>query len=103
MDGCPHYIGGKIMQNQAFTVFLRGVRQVTEEADNRLFEAGCEDGTFCARDGAAFLHFDRHAETLEEAIRSALDDVRSAGFEVERVESDEFTIICHLNRELAEV
>ncbi len=91
------------MQNQAFTIFLRGIREVTDEAANRLFEAGCDDGTFCARDGVALLHFDRNAETLEEAIRSALDDVRSAGFEVERIESAEFTTICNLNRELAEV
>jgi hypothetical protein len=90
------------MCNHAFTLILRGIQEVTEEAANALFEAGCDDGTFCARDGVAFVHFDREARTLDEAIQSALDDVRAAGFDVDRVESDEFATICHFNRELAE-
>lgn len=90
------------MHNHAFTLILRGMREVTEEAANSLFEAGCDDGTFCARDGVAFVHFDREARTLDEAIRTAIEDVRTAGFDVDRVESDEFATICHFNRELTE-
>ena len=62
-----------------------------------------EDGTFCARHNVAYVHFDREAASLDEAIRTALDDVRAAGFDVARVDSDEFATICHFNRELAEV
>jgi hypothetical protein len=95
--------GANIMQNHAFTLILRGIQEVTEEVANALFEAGCEDGTFCARNGVAYVHFDREAPSLDEAIRTALDDVRAAGFDVDRVDSDEFATICHFNRELAEV
>ncbi len=90
------------MQNHAFTLILREIQEVTEEATNALFEAGCDDGTFCARDGVAYVHFDREAPTLDEAIRTVLDDVRAAGFDVDRVESDEFATIRQFNRELAE-
>jgi hypothetical protein len=89
------------MKTYQFTVILSGTHQVTEEAANRLYEAGCSDGTFCARDRTAYIHFDRVAKDLKEAVRSAIDNVRAAGFEVMRVESDEYTILHGFNKELA--
>jgi len=53
-----------------------------------LFETGCEDGTVVTRDGDTHIAFDREAECLEDAIRSAIAQVRVAGFEVGRVETD---------------
>ena len=53
-----------------------------------LFEAGCDDGTVVTRDGVTHIAFDREAESLEAAIRSATAQVRAAGFEVARVEMD---------------
>jgi hypothetical protein len=89
------------MQTHAFTLVLRDIDEVTEDAANALYAAGCEDGTFCARDGVAYVHFDRDAPNLRQAIRSAIDNVRAAGLDVERVESDEFATVSHFNRELA--
>lgn len=51
-----------------------------------LYEAGCDDGTIVTRNGVTFVAFDRKAHSLEGAIRSAIADVRAAGFEVKRVE-----------------
>ena len=51
-----------------------------------LYEAGCDDGTIVTRSGVTFIAFDRKAESLEQAIRSATAHVRAAGFEVKRVE-----------------
>jgi hypothetical protein len=51
-----------------------------------LYEAGCDDGTIVTRNRVTFIAFDRKAASLEEAIRSATADVRSAGFDVKRVE-----------------
>jgi len=89
------------MTTHQFTLILAEISEVTEEVANALYEAGCDDGTFCARDGVAYVHFDREATTLNEAIASALDDIRAAGFDIERVESDEFATISRYNRELA--
>ena len=53
-----------------------------------LYEAGCDDGTVVTREGVTYVAFDREAESLEEAIRSAATQVKAAGFEVARVEMD---------------
>jgi hypothetical protein len=44
------------------------------------------DGTISTIAGVPRNHFHREANSLKEAIRSAIGDVRSAGFDVERVE-----------------
>ena len=59
---------------------------LSEDECNALYEAGCDDGTIVTRNRATFIAFDRKAVTLEQAIRSATADVRSAEFEVARVE-----------------
>jgi hypothetical protein len=46
------------------------------------------DGTLSTIAGLPQIHFHREASSLEEAIRSAIADVRSAGFDVERVEME---------------
>lgn len=53
-----------------------------------LYEAGCDDGTVVTRSGVTWIAFDREADSLEEAIRSATAQVRAAGFEVARVETN---------------
>ena len=46
------------------------------------------DGTISTVAGVPQVHFHREARSLEEAIRSALADIRSAGFRVARVEME---------------
>ena len=55
-----------------------------QEAD-RLYGT-FQDGTISTIAGVPQIHFQREAESLEEAIRSAVGDVRSFGFDVQRVE-----------------
>lgn len=47
-----------------------------------------DDGTIATVAGVPQIHFHRDAESLKEAIRSAIGDVRSMGFEVARVEME---------------
>ena len=70
-----------------FCVVLRPSKISDDDCD-ALYEAGCDDGTVVTRDGVTHIAFDREAESLEEAIRSATAQVTSAGFEVARVEMD---------------
>ena len=42
-----------------------------------LFESGCDDATQFIDAGVSSLHFDRNAETLGDAIASAIRDVRA--------------------------
>lgn len=55
-----------------------------EEAD-RLYSI-FNDGTLSTIAGVPQIRFHREAPSLEEAIRSALADVKSAGFNILRVE-----------------
>jgi hypothetical protein len=76
------------MKSYQFDVVLKGVTELADEQADALFEAGCDDATPASRDGLTWAHFDREAPSLEEAIRSAVAQVQSAGFTVSKVELD---------------
>lgn len=72
-------------RNYGFTLVLNARTLSPDECD-ALYEAGCDDGTIVTRNRVTYIAFDRKAESLEQAIRSAAADVQSAGFEIKRVE-----------------
>ena len=82
------------MKTYEFDVFLKGFSEITDDQADVLFARGCEDGTPACRDGAAWVHFDRAAPSLEEAIRSAVAQVQAAGFTVCKVELDATAAAC---------
>ncbi len=59
---------------------------VSEEQADKLFDAGCDDGSILSRDEVTMIQFDRTAPTLDEALASAIRDVEKSGFQVARVE-----------------
>jgi hypothetical protein len=74
------------MKKYDFTLILSGPSELTEQIADALFEAGCDDGTPGTAEGVFVIDFHRRADSLEEAIQSAIANVKSAGCEVERVE-----------------
>ena len=54
-----------------------------------------DDGTISTIAGVPQIHFHRESESLEEAIRSAIGDVRSVGFDVARVEMEPSALLQH--------
>jgi hypothetical protein len=68
-----------------FSLVLAAPDVSDEEAD-KLYEAGCDDGSILSRGDVTVVQFDREAPTLDEALASAIRDVESAGFQVDRVE-----------------
>jgi hypothetical protein len=60
--------------------------EVTDEAADKLYEAGCDDASILTRDGVTRLQFDRQASNLDEALASAIQSVERAGLAVARVE-----------------
>jgi hypothetical protein len=80
------------MRQYEFTVLLTGSPELTEELADQLFAAGCDDGTPGMCCGITTIDFHREAPTLEDAIRSAISNVASAGCVVERVEIDAQTL-----------
>jgi hypothetical protein len=76
------------MKTYEFDIVLKDVSEVTDDQADGLFAAGCEDSTLAACEGVAWIHFDREAPSLEEAIFSAVAQVQAAGFLVSKVELD---------------
>jgi hypothetical protein len=79
------------MSEWTFRLTLAGIALTEEELD-ALFEAGCDDATFSLeRDGTVLGFFDRDADTQEDAVLSAIDNVESAdiGARVLRVTQDD--------------
>jgi hypothetical protein len=71
------------MKEHEFTLIL--TTDPSEEEADRLY-GFCNDGTLSTIAGVPQIHFHREASSLEDAIRSAIGDVRAAGFDVERIE-----------------
>ena len=76
------------MRTYEFDVILKGVQEITDDQADALFAAGCDDGTPTCCNGIAWIHFDRDAASLEDAIRSAISQVHATGFSVSKVELD---------------
>lgn len=66
-----------------FTLILKNVDETTPNLEDSLYEAGCDDALINYRNGAAYLEFDREASTLEEAVISAIKNVRSSTVDAE--------------------
>jgi hypothetical protein len=75
----------KRKKTYGFSVVVTATALSNEECES-LYEAGCDDGSIVTRNKVTFIAFDRKADSLEQAIRSATATVRAAGLEVKRVE-----------------
>ena len=75
----------KRKKTYGFSVVLTAPTLSAEECE-ALYEAGCDDGTIVTRNKVTYIAFDRKADSLEQAIRSATAHVRAAGLEIARVE-----------------
>jgi hypothetical protein len=75
----------------SFTLVLDGPNPNEDANLDRLFEAGCDDATFGARDGVYIADFDRDAPSFHEALTSAIHAVQAAvpGLRVIRIEPEE--------------
>jgi hypothetical protein len=74
------------MTKYEFTLILRGSLELTEDIADELYAAGCDDGTPGTCEGVFSIDFHREAESLEQAIRSAIGNVKTAGYQVDHVE-----------------
>jgi hypothetical protein len=84
-----------------FQLVLGGVNVMSEDVANALYEAGCDDGTPFSSNGVASVGFSREANSLEEAVRSAIADINKAGFVVTRAVSADESVFIKINQELA--
>jgi len=74
------------MNKYEFCLILKGSPELTEEIADELFKSGCDDGTPGTCNGVFSISFHREADSLEAAINSAIQNVKTTGQVVERVE-----------------
>ena len=61
-----------------FALIVGGVPELTTDVEDALFKSGCDDATLSIQHGRLYLEFSRRAKSLEDAILSAIRDVRKA-------------------------
>ena len=85
-----------------FTLVLSGGPGLTDELTDALFEAGCDDALPGSRGGVVFLDFTREADSLREAVLSAIADAEAGGLgaRVVRVEPDEWVTMAEIGRRI---
>jgi hypothetical protein len=76
------------MKTHSFTVVLAGVNELTDAIEAAVYRAGIDDALLHSKGPTVYLDFDREAESLGDAIGSAVKDVERAGLAVARVEVD---------------
>jgi len=57
-----------------------------DEAESDALYSRCKDGTLITDGGVTYMDFGRQADSLDQAVRSAIADINAAGFRVVRVE-----------------
>ena len=90
------------MNNYQFRLILSGVTEITPELAEALYAATGGDIEFNKRNDVAYIKFDRAADTLHDAVSSAIVQVEGAsvGVRVIRVESDAANILAKINADL---
>lgn len=76
------------METYEFTIIADGLDPQEENFEARFYDAGCDDALVSFQKGHILIDFSREADSLEDAIASAVENVQQAGALVERVEPD---------------
>jgi predicted DNA-binding transcriptional regulator AlpA len=71
-----------------FTIIATGLDPHADDFESQFFDAGCDDATVSFQKGHILIDFGREAASQEDAVASAVADVRQTGAVVERVEPD---------------
>lgn len=73
-------------KTHSFTIYLDGVRTLTDRLANRLYDAGCADATIAFQDGELAIDYDRTAASLDKALAGAVRDLLQHGYRIRRIE-----------------
>ena len=71
-----------------FAIIASGLDPEADDFFDRFYDAGCDDATIAFQKGHIIADFAREAESLADAIVSAMQAVKKAGAKVDRVEPE---------------
>lgn len=61
-----------------FTIYVKNIHELSDEMIDKLYEAGCSDATISLSKGELHLTFTREANSRDDAIDSAIYDIKNA-------------------------
>jgi hypothetical protein len=76
------------MKTHFFDIIATGLDHDASDFEQRFYDAGCDDALVAYRSGLICVSFAREAATMEEAIVSATDAVKSTGATIIRIDRD---------------
>lgn len=76
-----------------FAIIANCPQGLTPVVEDALFEAGCDDVTLSIRYGLLYLEFSRSAQNLQEAIVSAILDIRKSELDLRVIRVDECNLV----------
>lgn len=76
-----------------FALIVGGIEELSQHVEDALFEAGCDDATVSMQYGLLYLEFSRSAQSLQEAIISAINDVHKAGIGAQVLRVDDCNLV----------
>jgi predicted DNA-binding transcriptional regulator AlpA len=77
-----------MMKTFEFSIIASGIDPDADDFGDRFYDAGCDDALVAYQKGHIILDFAREAKSIDEAVASAIENVRTAGAAVDRVEPD---------------
>lgn len=76
------------MKTYEFSIIASGLDPSADDFEDRFYNGGCDDALVSFQRGHIIVDFARDAESVDEAISSAIEHVRDAGAKVDRIEPD---------------
>jgi hypothetical protein len=85
-----------------FTLILIGLEDMNAEIADKLYEAGCDDALVGFSNGVMIASFDREGDSFEEAVLSAMNDIRGADVGVTgfRLDSRDLVTLADIGRRI---
>jgi len=76
------------MKTYEFSIIASGLDPNADDFETMLYDAGCDDALISFQRGHIIIDFSREADSIDQAIASAIEDVTRAGATVDRIEPD---------------
>jgi hypothetical protein len=71
-----------------FSIIASGLDPNADNFESRFYDHGCDDALVAFQKGHTIIDFAREANTLAEAIASAVEHVHATGAKIDRIEPD---------------
>lgn len=76
------------MNTYEFSIIASGLDPTADDFEDQFYKNGCDDALISFQKGHIIVDFAREAESVDQAISSAIENVKAAGAKIDRIEPD---------------